>query len=410
MADLAGVNFSGELTVQSEMYFTVAFGVDSAGFYLVPGNGVEARLAVGGNLTAPVGVGTAKANASLGFDARVVQTTTASDGRIRLANLTTFNDFADLELNGSAGVNVEVNMPIKGIGTISLGGDWIWDLAPDASGFVYDAANSGFDTEGLLNSLADTVGAGINRLSDQAEHMLAQVEDIELIGDELADLLKPLIQDKLNYNNDMGSVRAYLADRGFQIISNVGPQDFINGSYLNKDLIRLQYQQVAHRNQPLQFSPRGSFTFSNNGLTKVNLSVTSGQVTVDPTLTFTMQFGLDAIKGPFVIEGASLIGNLPIVVPTNSPLVGKLSIGNLIDVTASASGTIQASAGYTLTDSDGVQNEKYYLRDLSLLVENNKNEDNGNLALSSTATAGFDLNLSLGVNSPASLLKSCVRY
>ena len=86
LGEFAGVSFTGELAVKAEMYFTVSFGVDSAGFYMVPGNGVEARLAVGGNLTAPIGAGSAKANASLGFDARIVQTTAASDGRIRLAD------------------------------------------------------------------------------------------------------------------------------------------------------------------------------------------------------------------------------------------------------------------------------------------------------------------------------------
>ncbi len=370
---------------------------------MVPGNGVEARLAVGGNVTAAVGPGTAKGNASLGFDARVVQTTTASDGRIRLADLANFADFTSAQLGGSAAINVEATMPIRGTGGITFAGDWYWDLAPDASGFIYDSVNSGFDTEGLLNSLADAVGVGINRLSDQAEDMLVRVDKIGLIGDELTDLLKPIIQDKLRYNNDLGSVRAYLADRGIQIVTHVSPQDFISGSYATQDLIRLQYDQVVQRDQPLQFSPRGEFTFPNGGGTNVTLSITSGQVTIDPTLTFSMQFGLDTLKGPFVVEGASLTALLPITVATNNPLIGKLSAGNLVNVNASASGNIQASASYRLIDSDNTAGEKFSLREYNLAMENNKNQQNTNLDNSTTASADFNLDLSLSVTSQQSL-------
>ncbi len=403
LADLAGVNFAGSLKLKAELYFTISFGVDTGGFYMVPGNGVEARLAVGGNVTAAVGPGTAKGNASLGFDARVVQTTTASDGRIRLADLANFADFTSAQLGGSAAINVEATMPIRGTGGITFAGDWYWDLAPDASGFIYDSVNSGFDTEGLLNSLADAVGVGINRLSDQAEDMLVRVDKIGLIGDELTDLLKPIIQDKLRYNNDLGSVRAYLADRGIQIVTHVSPQDFISGSYATQDLIRLQYDQVVQRDQPLQFSPRGEFTFPNGGGTNVTLSITSGQVTIDPTLTFSMQFGLDTLKGPFVVEGASLTALLPITVATNNPLIGKLSAGNLVNVNASASGNIQASASYRLIDSDNTAGEKFSLREYNLAMENNKNQQNTNLDNSTTASADFNLDLSLSVTSQQSL-------
>lgn len=236
IGDLAGVNLNGQLDVMADIYFTVSFGVDTDGFYLVPGNGVLASVAVGGNLSAGAGGGTISGSAAVGVSPEVRLTTNHADGRVRLEDLVedppnqSFSDAVERSLTGSAAINLDFTYTVAGVTPIRFGGDWIWDLKPDLTGFALDTDSSGFDSDALLNSLADAVGSGLNALSAQSANMLRAVERIPVVGRQLDDRLLPLVTDALSYDNEFGSAQAYLAQRGLTIVSSVTPADFLAAS------------------------------------------------------------------------------------------------------------------------------------------------------------------------------------
>ncbi|WP_197456009.1 right-handed parallel beta-helix repeat-containing protein [Stieleria neptunia] len=410
IGELAGVNLTGQLDVSADIALTISFGVDSGGFYLVPGNGLVGNLTVGGNLNATAGLGSVTGNAALSFSPSVLLRTSDADGRVRLDSLSgQFASSTDLIVNGGSGVNLDFKYPIPGSPDFSFAGDWVWDLQPDGSGFVLDAANSGFDTDAFLNSLADAIGVGLNKLSGQAQDLLGNVHDIPLVGSGLSAAILPLVTDTLSYNNRWGTAETYLAERGLQIVSAVSPQDIVNGTYLQGDLIQLQLQRTVMRDVPLSFTATGQTLNFGNGPTPVTVGV-AGQVSVDPSLTFSMQFGLEATRGPYVLEGASMVGQLPVTIPVASPLIGTLDIGNLLAVSAMASGTIDASSTFTLSDFDTNPNEKFYLRELNLAIENGRNGDPNDPQQQSVKTDGsLNLDLQLSVDSPSTSLPKVLR-
>ncbi|WP_182865929.1 right-handed parallel beta-helix repeat-containing protein [Rhodopirellula sp. JC639] len=410
IGELAGVNWTGQLDVAADIAFTISFGVDSGGFYLVPGNGLVGNLTVGGNLNATLGLGSVTGNAAISFSPSVLLRTSDADGRIRLDSLSDqFATSSELIVNGGAGVNLDFKYPIPGSPDFSFGGDWVWDLQPDGNGFVLDAANSGFDTDAFLNSLTDAFGVGLNKLSGQAQEMLAKVDDVPIVGSSLNAAILPLVCDTLSYNNQWGTAESYLAERGIQIVSVVSPQDIVNGTYLQGDLIQLQFQRTLTRDNPMTFNATGQKLKFGNGPTPVTVGV-AGQVSVDPMLTFNMQFGLDATRGPYVLEGASMVGQLPVTIPHATPLIGTLDIGNLLAVSAVASGAIDASATFTLSDFDADPSERFYLRELNLAIENRRNGDPNDPQQQSVRTAGdLTLDLQLSVNSPSTSLPEVLR-
>ena len=101
IGDLSDLNLSGNLEVGSDAYITLTFGVDTGGFYLVPGEVLTLPTTVTGALSAnsPSAFGVT-ANAYVGIDPRVSLATTASDGRLRSGF--SVGTSASVQLKGSA--------------------------------------------------------------------------------------------------------------------------------------------------------------------------------------------------------------------------------------------------------------------------------------------------------------------
>ena len=129
LADLVGVNLTGSLGVNADLYFTITFGLDSGGFYLLPGEIASAPILITGKVDASLGPlvdlsGTADVN----LQANVMLSTSHADGRVRLDDLTTdFGNTASLEVNGGAALNVDAEVTVFD-NTLPLTGTWLWDF------------------------------------------------------------------------------------------------------------------------------------------------------------------------------------------------------------------------------------------------------------------------------------------
>jgi parallel beta-helix repeat protein len=399
LADLAGVGLSGTLDVLADLHFTIAMGVDSAGFYLAPGNGVHASLAVSGNIDAALGGGgTIGGNASLGFATDVLLKTPHADGRVRLSDLeTAFNAASELQMTGAAGLSLHVFMPIGSTPGASFGGDWIWDLDPAGQAFTLNTAASGFNAEELLDSLAEAAATGIQQMADEAANLARMAQSIPVIGDELAGALTPLIAGQLAYANELGSAREYLAERGFTITSMASPASFLDGSYLSRDLLLLDFHQtLASARIPLDVG--GNLGFPTGG---VDLKASfAGQLQFAPSLDFDFQFGVNMQQGVFLVEGSGIEAALPLT----GNLTGSLNAGELDGIQLDAAANFATSASITLGDFDGVDDEKLPLGQFTVGSMLNKQPQ------AADPSGQFTLDLQLTADTPASDLPIVGKY
>jgi Ca2+-binding RTX toxin-like protein len=263
IGDLAGINISGQLDVLANVYFTISFGVDTGGFYLAPGNGVLGSIAVGGNLTASAGGGTIKGNAAIGLSPQIRLKTTNSDGRVRLADLsanppTSFVNATDRTLVGGAGVNLEFSYTVGSARTVQFGGDWVWDLKPDATGFTLDTTNSGLDADGFFDSITQAVIDGIDDLRSKIDGGInsALNTNLPFFNNELVARLRAPVTGELDLEAEFGSTRAALAEYGFQVITTANVSTFLQnqvaGTPSTSDLLQVRLQKQAATN--LQFN------------------------------------------------------------------------------------------------------------------------------------------------------------
>ncbi|MCA9209607.1 MAG: hypothetical protein KDA55_14680, partial [Planctomycetales bacterium] len=185
---------------------------------------------------------------------------------------------------------------------------------------------------------------------------------------------------------------------GLTIVSSVTPADFLDGSFASKDLLRLGYSRVVSPANPISFAANGGLDYSFSGV-NVELDL-GGTVTVDPALTFSMQFGLDATRGPFVVEGASINGALPVTGTLN----GGLDIGALIGINVTGAANFATGMSYVMSDFDPTPNEKFYLGDVSvgaLIVQHPQ---------AIAATGNLTIDMQLTADTPADDLPVIGKY
>ncbi|MFO0905559.1 MAG: right-handed parallel beta-helix repeat-containing protein [Pirellulales bacterium] len=262
LGDLDGVSLAGQMDVAATAYFTIAFGVDSAGFYLLPGNGVLASVAVSGNVAASIPGGDVRGNAALGFAPEVRLSTTSADGRIRLADLDGTPESDSLTnrsvrtITGDAGVTLEIVHSIDGR-PLEYGGSWVWELATDGSGFTLDETVSGIDQDAFANSLTELIADGL----DDARQSLADAvqsglnSNLAFLDSSVVDSFAGALSGDLSLDLELGSAQLALAESGFQLVSlaDAGAyfQAVVKGTSLGQDLIQVRFARTA--SQALSF-------------------------------------------------------------------------------------------------------------------------------------------------------------
>jgi hypothetical protein len=386
IGDFAGLGFSGSFDASANLYFTISFGVDTAGFYLLPGNGIEGRIAVSGQIDAALGaVGAISGIGSVALSASVPLTTSSADGRLRLGDLSSaFASHSDIQIRGSAAANLDAKINIIGGKKVQFGGRWVWDLQEAGQAFVLDAANSGFDLDALNESLRDLVGDAINTLGQQTGAIVRMVNDVPIIGDELAGLIDPLIRGAISYSSTTGELAATGLADGFTITTQLSPRDFLDGSFANKDLVRVSFEKTV--SQALSRSVSGGLTFDDVGVpVKLNLG---GSLSITPSITFDLEFGVNASGGMFLMEGSSV----ELEASPTVNLTGTLGVGSLTAISATAATQFQLNPTIVFNDYDGASGERLYLEEFSAGIMVFDHPE------SISRVGDVDLDLSLSVN------------
>lgn len=348
---LKELGFSGSLDLASEVFFQLTFGVDTGGFYVLPGKLVDARFSTSGMASASFG-STVAADGLANFfvNADVELTTANTDGRIRLSDLSSnFASHIDREFFGRASLGLDVDL-LEFLGSpIEVDGNWVWDLS-DSAGLQLNTAASGFHTDSLLDSLSEAIGTGVKKLAQNSRELVASTS-LPLIGDAFADVAT----ESFAYDNDLGTGFDYLEELGFTDISTIDLDDLvdaaINGTALSTDLFSARYQRNGQ--ESVSFDLGGEID-----LTSVKLQLNETPVTAAVNFNTDIRFGIDTIGGPFLREGGQLGLDVDFTAPT---LGGTAAITGLVDINVTSSTHIDAEVTKTLTNGTGGVAEKLYL-------------------------------------------------
>jgi Ca2+-binding RTX toxin-like protein len=397
LGDFVSVDFAGRFNVAADLAITLTVGVDSGGFYVVPGEIVRMNLAGSANLSASISTATATAKAEVNVVPALRLSASHADGRLRLSDLESdLSNHVQLVLGGGASVALDASVNVPGGAPLSLSGEWSWDI--DQNGFSIDADYSGFDTTPLLDQLAQRIGEGMNRLANESSALAEMAADIPLLGSSLASQIRPLIRAELRYDNLLGSAKDYLAERGLEVVSMVSPQSLLEGQTSGVELLRLRYHHAVAPGAS-NFSNSGGLKFQTGGV-PLELNVTA-TATVTPQLNFDFTFGLDTSRGAFMVEGSSITASLPL----SGNLNGMLNIGNLPGITAQATAQASPTARLEMGDFDGIPDEKLYLApfDAVGLVR-----DYADQAIQLTGTLELQLALSLDTSKLPSILQGVI--
>ena len=290
----------------------------------MPGETIVTHIQASGAIDLAIGnFGNVAAAPNSNFFPALHLVTPNLDGRIRLDELSSSYSANTIRTNtGSANINLGFVFNTGYTRPIEFDGRWLWRLQSD--GFELDEENSGFDTESLLDSVAEAAADGIRLLTPQSAAIAGFVKDIPIIGGRLSAALHPTVSEGVSYDSDGSSASDYLEARGFEIITDslVSFADFFDGSYREKDLVRLRYHTTKETN--LDFQASGSQGLQLGGL-QVGLSL-EGQVRATPGIDFDLTFGFD-FNGPFIVEGSTLSTTLNLA----SHLSGAVDVPGLID-------------------------------------------------------------------------------
>jgi Ca2+-binding RTX toxin-like protein len=384
LQDLEGDVPSGNLSATGDFQVTLNFGVDTGGFYLVPGAALTGSVTAAGDPGANIGnYGDEAGAANVVLGTEIDLATADTDGRLRLADLgQDFGAATPLVLSGTADMSLGFEFDPPANNLVEFGGQWQWQIG--GSGFQLDASRSGFDNGSLLDSLVGLVAPGMNRLADEAGTIGQLARQVPIVGSSLAQAIAPVANAGLATPTDLAGVTDYLNAQGFQIESELTPRDFLNGAYRTKDFIRLRYVHTVTPLSPITFQASGQKDFTAAGV-DVGLEL-AGNLSVVPAITFNLEFGLDD-NGPFLVQGGGVTASLPV----SGELTGSAHIGSLINISADAQANLGASVRLTLDTGDGKPGEKLYLSDFDVADV----FDNGPpTALTTSGTLGLALTLS----------------
>ena len=351
--DFEGYSPNGNLDASGDFSFTVTFGVDTNGFYLLSGSGLSGTIQASGNASGTVAGGTLTGTATVNVNPAIALTTTNADGKLRLSDLVqSFASDITTSLAGNASLSLGYQFPISNTTPVQFSGGWSWGI--DDSGY-HLTSGSGFDAQSLLGSLIQAEIPGITNLAGQSSTIAQMVKGIPLIGQTLADGLTPVISSGLSFDPGDGDLLAYFAGWATSY-SALTPYDFVSGAYHNEDLLQVQVHHVESLlNANLAAS--GTASFSPGG---VNMGFNlSGSISFNPTVTIDATFGIDA-NGPYVEDGGTVAAALVV----SGQLSGSAYIGDLARVTAKATANLTgANVALALQGPNGASGQKLYLSD-----------------------------------------------
>lgn len=354
---LAGIDFSGQLDLLADAVLSLTVGVDTAGFYLLPGQILRFRADAQAELEASaLAFVEVAGEAGLNVAAAIELSTDNPDGRIRVSDLiASLEDHVEFEFGGSASLQVNADVSLPDASTLPLAGSWVWDI--DTTGFSLDAASSGFESGVVLDFLAEKLGSGMSAVASAFAGAADFADGIPFVGNEIATALSQLSAGGLEYDNPYATAEEYLAERGFIVQSIVSPAQLldyaIRGTALPNTLVRFAYSGSATQAMP-SVAVSGSKTL-NFGPASASASF-AGQLSGEAEANLALTLGVDTTGGFYVVEGSTLDAGIEI----SGSLTGTATAAGFVDAELSAAGTLEASVVLTLSDGDGTSNERLY--------------------------------------------------
>jgi|GEM_PF-3053758 len=244
----------------------------------------------------------------------------------------------------------------------------------------------------ITDAAARTVVQATGRLAEKARQLADRVSDIPVVGERIESDLTRKVNSMLNLTLPQGSVRDYLANRGFQIKSTVGLSQLLAGNMSDVLVVTWQRQELG---SPITGTATGSFGKTDGNGIGFEFG---GTFTAQPQYDIKMTFGVD-VKGGFFLQEGSAVG-MKITAGTASEFKGQAKIPKLTNVTVSipkGQQIINASLSTTVLDGDSRRDERLYLADLS-----------GN-SFVTVADAGLKLDAKMSMNSPVQQLPTFIR-
>ena len=247
IGDLSSLGLSGELGVGGQALFSITMGVDTGGFYLLPGEAIRLRTEALGALgiTLPAAA-QAEAQASAYVVSNLDFSASHSDGRIRLDELSdSFGQHAQFDFSGGASLAVDLAVDL-GIATIPILGNWAWNIDGNGTTLVTDF--SGFDDEYAVEVLLEHVIEGLNdvqsNLSDGIEDNLATA--LPFLSNDVVDSLSAALGGAISFDEEYSSLEQTLEALGLTVVSSTSVAEIlasvVDDTSLEGDLLQIRYQ------------------------------------------------------------------------------------------------------------------------------------------------------------------------
>lgn len=363
LSDLAGTELSGTLDLLADGHLTLTLGVDTGGFYLLPGDIFHMPLNATGAIS-----GTAGANGSIQGRGDVSLRLTSglanlnADNRVRLGDIDGVNAMS-AELDGAASLTLDMEFATPAGNQLQTDGQWNWEYDKAAQRFVTSASSPGFDEETLLASLAEYVDAGLDQLDDYAGRLAQVGSTAPFFRDGLPSQLETLVAQTLAYDNAIGSIEEYFDSRGISIVSSISSADLVSGNYLSKELLQLHVASTASNG--FDFAMGGTSNFD-DGENQLAITASGGSQTISGSgqIELDFQIGMDAASGVYLLEGSSLAAT----VDAEGSLAASADLPGLFNVAAAANLDAFLVPQLVISDGDATLGEKHYLTPTSLDV------------------------------------------
>jgi Ca2+-binding RTX toxin-like protein len=388
LGDLAGIGFSGAFDALANIAIHLTVGVDTGGFYLATGLVLDAPITFVSELSASLGsFGKVSGVGAVDMRGSILVSSSSSDGRIRIDQIASSVSSATIDGVASADLSFSANV---GGQSIHLGGDWIWNVG--AGSFAFDATNSGFDQDLLLDSLTELVGAGVDGFFSAANDLGNIAREIPVIGSSLSSKLTSSLASLVDLTSLELPFAERLSEAGFTFSLGAGitPRSFVDGSYITAtNLLEVTYSKTYTPDIPAyHFSGSIDLGAGINGKLDGNLSINGDPTTTsdDCKIALSLGFGIDISSGPYLKEGSYI----ELMVSPKLAMNGELNLGKLTTITADAAAKLSLTSRVTLDDGNASTSKLFLSKlDSSRIDSIVQSKD----ALSVSGSAEFGLSL-----------------
>jgi len=361
-------DLTGTVTGDLDSTLQMVLGIDSTGIFVEEGGSLDSDIAISGSMSGNTSV---SGLVDIAVDANAIFTSNAEyridDGDgvadeklyVFAGDLNgVFSNAGALTLTGDVDLqNVSFTATINALQNIlpglqlELSGSGNVDLATST-------ATATFDQNSLENSLATFFLAGANFFGDQAAAIAGIVLDVPVIGDSVHSGVEEKIHDALSFDPGTMTPLEYLNSNGFVELQTITVEELISGDYQSEELFRMRYNPATIVPASFDATLVDEFWEIAGGNAGMTLS---GDVSTSLEIDIDLTFGVDATRGPFIVESTESAPALNVELVASGSLAGTARLGNLIDLAATATANAGVLGGMIFNDFDDNDDGRLFL-------------------------------------------------